>query len=449
MQIENRHVSSLIPYEHNPRKNDHAVERVADAIRAYGFRVPILVRSDGQIIDGHLRLKAAEAAGLDEVPVLIADDLTDEQVRAFRISVNKMAELAKWDWSLLREELSSLLEAGCGLEPIGFSESEMDDLKISLSSSGQTDPDEIPPEPEVPTTQPGDLWHLGAHRLLCADATDQNSYKRLLTSQVDLLLTDPPYGVAYEGKAGKIKNDDLSSAALHKFLASTFTAAAEVLSPGGPVYVFHADAGEIGLIFRQTFLQAGFKLASTLIWRKNNARMSRADYHWQHEPILYGWRKGAPHRWFGGRKRRTMQEAISAGLATIADDGRFQIQAGDKVVYISGDNLDVEIIPGSVISHPAPLRNAEHPTMKPVGLLEKLIANSSCRGDRVLDPFLGSGSTLMACEQRGRVCHGIELEPRFCDVIIKRWQDFTGRSAIHAETGKDFSELSDQVEGAE
>lgn len=437
-------LTKLRPCEHSLRKNDHAVEAVAAMIKEFGFRVPILARGNGEIIDGHLRYKAANHAGLTEVPVLLADDMTERQIRAFRIAVNKAATLAKWDMGLLRAELAALADDDFDLLLTGFSESELDDLRLG-SESGNQDPDAVPDPPSEPVSRNGDLWCLGKHRLLCGDGTSIESYTTLFgDAQADLLVTDPPYGVFYESKAGTIKNDDLAGKELLAFLSALLGSAVSYLRPGGGAYVFHADAGEIGTFFRQAWLGAGLKLAACLIWRKNNARLGRADYHWQHEPILYGWRIGAAHRWYGGRKKKTVMELDDLDLVSVMPDGDLQIMAGEQVIVVSGDNLRWEVAAGSLLHCDMPTKNDVHPTMKPVALLERLLVNSSRAGDLVLDCCLGSGSTMIACERRRRSCYGVELDPRFCDVIINRWQGFTGQEALLAESCRTFADVAQE-----
>ncbi len=257
-----------------------------------------------------------------------------------------------------------------------------------------------------------------------------------------MVWTDPPYNVAYEGKAGKIKNDAMSDQDFAAFLQRVFRQMVTGVRKGGAVYVAHADAGVLGVTFRQAFIQAGLKLASCLIWRKNSGVLSRADYHWQHEPILYGWRPGAPHMWFGDRKQTTVQDAFPAAVREGSDVPCWHIMDGERIVRISGKDVHVEVLAGSVFCEPKPQRNADHPTMKPVALIERMLTNSSKRGGMVLDPFGGSGSTLMACERQDRICRTMELDPRFVDVIIRRWEDATGREALLEDGVRPFVEVA-------
>lgn len=440
MQIINRKVDDLIPYANNPRKNDHAVAKVAAAIKEFGFRVPVLIKDDGSIIDGHLRCKAAIAAGIMEIPCLLADDMTDMQIRAFRLSVNKLSELASWDVNLLQLELSSLLEGEFDLSVIGYDEHEIDDLLLGEPEK-EVGQDDVPPSPQIPTTVVGDRWLLGDHILLCGDATAPVAVQTLMTGDLAaMIFTDPPYNVDYSGSAGKIKNDKMSNDSFQFFLSMAFTAMVEVLAAGGGVYVAHADSGYIGVSFRSAFLSAGLHLSACLIWRKSQFTLSRSDYQWMHEPILYGWKTGECHRYYGGRKKRTVQEFDSPLIAKVSNR-EYHIRQGDDILVVTGDNIHLESHLSTVFTEDKPLANKEHPTMKPVALVERFIKNSSKPGDLVLDPFGGSGSTLIACEKQGRCCRTMELDEKFCDVIVARWQDFTNEQATLDGDGRTFVEI--------
>jgi DNA modification methylase len=259
--------------------------------------------------------------------------------------------------------------------------------------------------------------------------------------RADCLWTDPPYGVSYKGKAGTILNDDLRDAEFRQFLRAVFENAAAHLVDGGPAYIAHADAGPMGVAFRVEFMAAGFHLSSCLIWRKNALVLGRSDYHWQHEPILYGWKLGKAHRWFGDRDKTTVLEDAGSILTRTGPD-ELQLNLGETSIVIRGQALTVERLRGSVLLEEKPKRNSEHPTMKPVALVQRMVENSTQPGDVVLDLFGGSGSTLIACEQSKRVGRLVELDPRFVDVIVRRWQDFTGRVARLDETGETFAEVA-------
>ncbi len=388
LKIEIWPISRPKPYPHNPRINDAAVEAVAKSIEKFGWRSPIVADEDDVILAGHTRLKAAQKLGLTEVPVHVARGLTAEQARAFRIADNQTATIAEWDEDKLIEELLALKASDYDLSLLGFPE---DDLLQMLMAEPELsgDPDDVPEPPDDPITQPGDLWLLGKHRLLCGDATRPEDIAKLMAgARADLLLTDPPYGVAYTGgtpDALTIANDDLDEPALRQFMVRALQAAVLHLKPGGSFYIWHADS--LGHTFRAACVDAGLRVRQCLIWVKSSLCLGRQDYHWKHEPCLYGWADGAAHTWLADRTQTTVLEF-------------------DK-----------------------PARNAEHPTMKPVELFAYLVGNSCKPGGVVLDPFAGSGTTVLACEQQRCQAYVSELDPRYCDVIIQRWEQTTGRKA--------------------
>jgi DNA modification methylase len=400
LKFETWHIDRLIEYARNPRKNDHVVDKIAAAIKEFGFRVPVVAKSDGLVVDGHLRLKAAKKLGLSDIPVILADDMTDAQIKAFRISVNRMSEFAEWDNELLALELSDLKGLNFDLDLTGFSPDEIAALQPIQVNPGLTDEDEVPEPPKEPVTKPGDVWVIGDHRLLCGDSTSIADLERLCAGQrVDMWLTDPPYNVAYEGGTKEkltIQNDSMGDNQFRQFLRDAYTAADAVMKAGAVFYIWHADSE--GYNFRGAAKDAGWTVRQCLIWKKSSLVLGRQDYHWQHEPCLYGWKDGAGHLWAADRKQTTIMEF-------------------DK-----------------------PSRNGEHPTMKPVALFEYQMLNNTKGGDMVLDSFGGSGTTLIAAEKNGRVARLMELDPIYCDVIVKRWQDFTGLKAIHAETGQPFTD---------
>jgi len=443
IQIEYWPIERLRPYEKELRKNDDCVPRMAEAIRNYGFRIPVLAKRDGEVVDGELRLKAARSLGMPEVPVLPADGLSDVQVRAFRFLVNRSATWADWDDQAVAVELATLREMDVDLSATGFDMREIDRFLHGLNALDENDPDAAPPLKAELVNTLDDLWLLGDHRLLCGDATLAPAYRRLMgTDRAEMIWTDPPYNVAYEGKAGRIKNDEMAGDDFERFLTDAFAGMTAVLRPGGAIYVAHADAGTCGIAFRKAFLAAGFHFASCLVWRKNQSVLSRADYHWQHELILYGWLPGAPHRWRGGHKQTTVIEAFPTAAQILGENGQLEwhVVAGASLLCITGENVWVEELASTVLHAAKPQSSTMHPTMKPVALIERMIMNSSQRGDIVLDPFGGSGSTLLACERTGRVCRMIELDPQFADVIVRRWQEATGKEARH-ENGKTFNEI--------
>lgn len=437
MQIEKWEIGRLSPYAHSPRKNDHAVKAMVKAIRTYGFRVPLLARSDGEIIDGHLRLKAAKAAGLTEVPVISVDDLTEAQIKAFRISINRMAELAEWDLDLLKMELENLSAMDFSLDLTGLDDALVEKLLGNIRpTEGLTDPDSVPDLPAEPVTRPGNVWLLGRHRLLCGDSTSIDCMRRLLSGEhADLVFTDPPYNVDYKGgtkDALTIKNDKMKSSDFYEFLYNCFAAAAAVCRPGTPIYVCHADSESIN--FRQSLIDSGWLVKSCLIWVKNHFKLGRMDYHMRHEPILYGWKAGGPHKWFGGRKLSTVIEEMP-GLVITPNDAGAEMMFSDGERFCTIQVPSYEIIAASddttttIWKVNKPLKSPDHPTTKPVDIPRRAILNSSLNGNNILDLFLGSGSTLIACEMSGRICYGMEVDPKYCDVIVKRWEQFTGRKA--------------------
>ncbi len=380
MDVEMWPVSRLKPYPQNPRHNDAGVDAVAASLKEYGWQQPCVVDEQDVIVVGHTRYKAALKLGMTEVPVHVARGLTPEQARAYRIADNQTATLSIWDGGLLAQELAALQAADYDLGLTGFAEDDLLALLADPPAAASGDPDDVPEPPAAPVTRPGDLWAVGRHRLLCGDATKPADVARVLGGEpADVLLTDPPYNVDYEGGTADrltIANDDLSPDDFQQFLVSALSAAATHLRPGGGFYVWHADT--FGLSVRRAVAEAGLRVRQCLVWVKPSLVLGRQDYQWRHEPCLYGWAAGAPHTWLGGRAQTTVLEF-------------------DK-----------------------PARNAEHPTMKPVALFGSLLANSCPERGVVLDPFGGSGTTLVAAEQAGRAARLLELDPQYCDVILAR-----------------------------
>ena len=396
-------VNALIPYARNSRTHSEAqVTKIAASIKEFGFLNPVIVDGENGIVAGHGRVMAAKKLGMDEVPVIEASHLTEAQRRAYVIADNRLALDAGWDDELLRVEFAELEGLGFDLELTGFTLDEISALQPIQLEDGLTDEDAVPEVSENPVTVDGDIWVLGKHRLMCGDSTRIDALEKLCDGrQVDMWLTDPPYNVAYEGKtkdALKIKNDSMDDAGFRQFLRDSYVAADAVMKAGAVFYIWHADSE--GYNFRGAANDAGWKVRQCLIWKKSTMVMGRQDYHWKHEPCLYGWKEGAGHLWATDRKQTTILEF-------------------DK-----------------------PSRNGEHPTMKPVALFEYQMLNNTKGGDIVLDSFGGSGTTMLAAEKNGRIANLMELDPKYCDVIIKRWQDFTGKQAILEATGKTFAEVS-------
>ena len=444
MNIEYVKVGELQGYEFNTRTHsDEQVDQLAASIGEFGFTNPLLIDGERQIIAGHGRLAAATKIGMDEVPCIVLDHLSEAQRRAYVIADNKLALNAGWDEDLLKLELSALDQIGFDLSVVGFDADEIELLldEDSIDEDGLIGDDEVPDLLKDNISKQGDVWLLDNHRVMCGDSTSLDDVNKLVGSGViDCCWTDPPYNVNYESKAGKIENDNMSNNEFRKFLFDAFACALDVMREGAPMYIAHADTE--GYNFRGAFIDAGFKLSGCLIWVKNALVLGRSDYQWRHEPILYGWKPGAAHSWYGARNKTTVINAKDMPYI-ISDDGSVQIDVGGGVLNISGENLQVEELVGTTIHAEKPKRNGEHPTMKPVDLVLGMIKNSSKRGDTVLDLFGGSGTTMIACQKSGRKSCLMEFDPRYCDVIVKRWQEYTGKQAVHSVSGLSFNEVAD------
>jgi len=401
-------IQELVPYINNARTHSAAqITKLRSSLREFGFVNPIIVDRDYSVIAGHGRLIAAKEEGFSEVPCVFVDYLTEAQKKAYIIADNRYAEDAGWDEELLRLEIESLQGMEFNVELLGFDPAELNKL-LTNDDDIQEDDFDVEAELQKPAlTKPGDVWILGKHRLVCGDSTKPETYKVLMDGKkANLVVTDPPYNVNYEGSAGKIKNDNMGNEAFYTFLFDAFKSMEEVMAQDASIYVFHADTE--GLNFRKAFLDAGFYLSGTCIWKKQSLVLGRSPYQWQHEPVLFGWKKKGKHMWYSDRKQSTIWEY-------------------DK-----------------------PKKNGEHPTMKPVALIANPITNSSMTGCIVLDPFGGSGSTLIACEQTDRICHIIELDEKFCDVIVKRYIEQIGSDEqvflLRDGSKKAFGELGENIE---
>ena len=406
-KIEQWPTAKLVPYARNARTHSDAqVAQIAASIAEFGFTNPILAGSDGVIVAGHGRLAAAQKLGLEMVPVVVLDHLTPTQRRALVIADNRIAENAGWDDELLRVELEALQDEGFDLDLTGFDADALADLLAGdePDGEGETDDDAVPEVSETPVSRPGDVWLLGGHRLLCGDATMAASYRTLLDGElVDMVFTDPPYNVNYansakdkmRGKDRAILNDNLGDG-FYDFLLAALTPT--IAHCRGGIYVAMSSS-ELDVL-QAAFRAAGGKWSTFIIWAKNTFTLGRADYQRQYEPILYGWPEGAQRHWCGDRDQ------------------------------------------GDVWSIKKPQKNDLHPTMKPVELVERAIRNSSRPGNVVLDPFGGSGTTLIAAEKSGRLARLIELDPKYVDVIVRRWQDWTGKQATRESDGVAFDDLS-------
>ena len=415
LKIEYLPIADLLNYERNARTHsDEQIDQLVASIKEFGFTNPVLIDENNELIAGHGRTAAATRLGLDEVPAVRLTGLSKNQIKALRIADNQLALNAGWDLELLSQELQELETDGFDLELVGFDDNFLDDILDGsfMEDNGSDEPadDEPAPEPpEDPVSVTGDLWLLGKHRLLCGDSTSIDAVDKLCDGGlIDLLVTDPPYNVAYEGKtedALTIQNDDMSDQEFRQFLRDVYSAADSVMRPGAAFYIWHADIE--GYNFRGAAHDIGWQVRQCLIWNKNSMVLGRQDYHWKHEPCLYGWKAGAAHYWGSDRSQTT------------------------------------------VLDFNRPNRNGEHPTMKPVDLIEYQIKNSSKRGDLVLDLFGGSGTTLIACDNTGRVARMMELDPKYVDVIVNRWQNLTGKQAVHAELNLTFDQIDAMRKGGQ
>lgn len=405
-KIEHIAPSRLFPYKRNARTHTEAqVRKIAASIQEFGFTNPCLITDDNQIIAGHGRVRAAELLEMKTVPCRRLSHLSEEQVRAYVLADNRLALDAGWDEELLALELGDLSDQGFDLSLTGFSDDELDDLRLFDADDEQMEQADHLPDDVPEVTAVGDVWQLGDHFVTCGDSLEEQTIDRLLDAagveEVDHLLTDPPYGIAYKGGSKvrkEINADELRGEALEEFLLVAFRLCFERIRPGGSAYIWHAPTEAAA--FQRAFVRAGWKYSQSCVWVKNNSMFGRQDYQWQHEACLYGWREGAAHNWFSDRKQTTVW------------------------------NFD------------RPVSSEGHPTMKPVEMLRYQLKNSTTPGEHVLDIFGGSGSTLVAAEVVGRRALIAELQPEYVDVTIRRWEELTGQQAVHVETGQTFEQRS-------
>ena len=378
-------INTLIPYARNARTHsEEQVAQIAASIREFGFLSPIIVSEDGTILCGHGRFYAAQKLGLKKVPCIKESHLTETQKRAYILADNKLSLNAGWDDEMLAVELTELQDDAFDLSLIGFNESELADLFADDEKKAKDDDYDLSAALEKATfVEKGDIWTVGRHRLMCGDATSADEVAKLMDGKkANLIVTDPPYGVSFKSSDGlSIQNDSIKGDDFYNFLLSAFQNMATNLESGGSAYVFHADTE--GLNFRKAFIDAGFHLAGVCIWVKNSLVLGRSDYQWQHEPVLFGWKKDGKHRWYADRKQTT------------------------------------------IWNYDKPKRNKNHPTSKPLDLLGYPICNSSQENAIVIDTFGGSGSTLMACEQTNRICYMMELDEKYASVILRRYVEDT------------------------
>ena len=389
MLIEKKNVAELLPAEYNPRKNlkpgDAEYEKLKLSITEFGYVEPVIWnQTTGRVVGGHQRLKVLQDMGMTEIDCVIIE-VSEEKEKALNIALNKIS--GDWDTDKLALLITDLQGSDFDVSLTGFEPAEIDALfKDDIKDAVKDDDFDVEAELKKPTiTKFGDIWTLGNHRLICGDSTKAETLELLMCGKkANLVVTDPPYNVNYEGSAGKIKNDNMENAAFYEFLLAVFQNAEQSMTEDASIYVFHADTE--GLNFRKAFVDAGFYLSGTCIWKKQSLVLGRSPYQWQHEPVLFGWKKKGKHQWYTGRKESTIWEF-------------------DK-----------------------PKKNGDHPTMKPIPLIAYPIMNSSMSNCIVLDLFGGSGSTLIACEQTNRVCRLVELDEKFCDVIVKRYIEQVGSS---------------------
>ena len=389
MIIEKKNTADLLPADYNPRKDlkpgDAEYEKLKRSIEQFGYVEPVIWnKTTGRVVGGHQRLKVLMDMGMTKVDCVVVE-MDEDKEKALNIALNKIS--GDWDKDKLALLIADLQGADFDVSLTGFEPAEIDDLfKDTLKDGVKDDDFDVGAELEKPTmTKHGDIWTLGRHRLICGDSTKAETYDLLMGStKANLVITDPPYNVNYEGSAGKIKNDNMADDTFYNFLLDAYTQMHSAMADDASIYVFHADTE--GLNFRRAFADAGFYLSGCCIWKKQSLVLGRSPYQWQHEPCLYGWKKNGKHQWYTGRKETTIWEF-------------------DK-----------------------PKKNGDHPTMKPIPLLAYPIMNSSMSNSVVLDPFGGSGSTLIACEQTDRICYTVELDEKFCDVIVKRYIEQVGGS---------------------
>ena len=413
MTISHWPIGKFIPYQRNPRKNDQAVDRMAASIQEFGLKIPVLARSSGEIVDGHLRLKAAQKLGLSEVPVILCDEWTEAQVKAFRLMVNRSVTWADWDTELVAIEIQELQAMNFDLSLTGFDPPEIDDFLFGDEADAAEE--DIPEPTEEPVTQHGDLWLCGPHRVLCGDATSEDVVRVLLgAAQAALMVTDAPYGVQLDPEwreraglgrqrqTGTIRNDDRVD----------WTAAYK-LFPGDVAYVWHAGVHTAEVAAGLESI--GFRIRAQIIWVKQHFALGRGDYNWGHEPAFYAVREGKSSNWCGDRTQSTVWH-----IANLNPFG------GSRREEATG-----------------------HGAQKPIELMRRPIRNNTARGDIVYDPFLGSGTTLLAAASIDRICYGLDIDPGYVDVIVKRWQRFTGTAAVLEGDGRSFDEIATQRSRAE
>lgn len=444
-------VAELKRYERNAKQHStEQIDLIVASILEFGWTNPCLV-AGRDLLAGHGRLDAAERLGLTAVPCLDLSHLDDVQRRAYILADNQLAVFGtSWDLNLLKCELQALAETDFDLDLLGFTD--LDELLDgSGGGSGDRDPDAAPALPVTPKSKPGDVWVCGPHKIMCGDACDPDAWAVLMGRELaDVCFTDPPYNVDHALRAkhrvkdGKqvantdaIAGDKLTPEAFAALLQGSFSALARALKPGGTIYVSHSELERAA--FTTAFQDAGFHLGSCLVWRKKEFNLGhwRSDFSFTHEPILYGWKTGRAHKWYGGRKQMSVQALGDASPFERLPDGRYAVRDGDRLLIVPADTA-VEEQPTSIVTENRPLRSDLHPTMKPTGLVTRLLRNNARKGDLVVDAFGGSGTTLIAADMLGMSARLMEVDPKYADVIAQRYFDFTGRVPIHLTSGEAF-----------
>jgi DNA modification methylase len=468
--LELRPAAELIPYARNSNTHPQSqLEKLKASLREFGWTNPVLIDERGGVVAGHGRLLAygqmleagetvrfpsGAAIPAGRVPVLSCSGWSEAQKRAYVIADNRIASDSSLDEEVLALELADLKALGFDLSLTGLDAVELGDLlgggDDENGGGGHGDPDLVPDVPEVPVSRRGDVWIVGGHRVMCGSSLEPNDWDVLMAGEsADCVFTDPPYNVAIgekndamakaqgrgKSKTGGILNDSMGDGEFYKFLLSMYRCVLEVMKPGASIYVYHADSE--GINFRTAFRDAGFKLQSCLTWKKNTFVLSRWDHHPISEPCLYGWKPGAGHKWYGGRKQSTFVDLGDGSPFHKQDDGTWAVTWGDQVFVVSGD-ARVEVLASSMISEPKPARSDLHPTMKPVMLVRRHLRNSAQPGDLVVDAFGGSGTTMLAAHEERMLSRLMELDPKYVDVICRRMWAFSGLRPVHAVTGEPF-----------
>lgn len=467
--LELRPVAELVPYVRNSNTHPQSqLEKIKASLREFGWTNPVLIDEQGGVVAGHGRLLAygqmLEAGEVvrfpsgaeipsGSVPVLSCSGWSESQKRAYVIADNRIAMDSILDLDVVAAELADLQGLGFDLSLTGLDGDELDDLlgggDPEPDGGGHGDPELVPDVPVDPVSRLGDVWLVGPHRVMCGSSLEPKDWDVLMDGEsADCVFTDPPYNVdigeklasvnkalGRKSKTSGIMNDSMGDGAFYQFLLSMYRCVIDVMKPGASIYVYHADSE--GINFRTAFRDAGFKLQSCLTWKKNTFVLSRWDHHPISEPCLYGWKPGAGHKWYGGRKQSTFVDLGDGSPFQKQEDGSWAVVWGDQVFVVSGD-ARVETVAGSMISEPKPHRSDLHPTMKPVMLVRRHLRNSAQKGELVVDAFGGSGTTMLAAHEEGMVSRLMELDPKYVDVIARRMWAFSGLRPVHAVTGELF-----------